>query len=98
MKAVERVETLAAGERHLTREESRYWCNQYLTIARELAAEVDRLRDSLRPVYKLPAAEPDPIIPTEDLILSKKELKKRRADAVSVRMKAYWAKRRELTK
>ena len=93
MSAVERVEEIAKGERHLTVQESRYWCHTFLILARELAIELDAARQQ---VYALQFGNADrwKEAVQERIDAPKPELTK--AEKTSIRMKEYWANRKRI--
>lgn len=97
MSAVEKVKAMMVGEEHVRHQESIQWAVKYRTALMEIAVELDAARAQ---IAALEHANPEKWadVPLETVEIPTPEPKLSKAAATSIHMKAYWARRKGLTK
>lgn len=102
MNTVEKVQALMVGEEHVRHEESKQWAVKYRTALMELAVELDATLAKIAALqYKgvesrwidMPALlQNKPPVEIQTYVGPEPKLSK--AEATSIRMKAWWAEKK----
>ncbi len=97
MNTVEKVQAMMVGEDHVRHDESKQWAVKYRTALMELAVELDATLAKIAALQyaslenKWGAVEVPALLQNK---LAGEVHKLSKSEATSVRMKAYWAKRK----